>query len=692
MDICQREMEETKPFLEKNLLALNEKITIQMSTLNPAQPRKGAKWEYFWLAPRDVTHVWHTVTEWTTRRHERVAKGRAAKFGSKAFKVLDNDLLKDIPKLNELKQLPNEFAKEAEQTDHHEWSHFKEMYAQYEMWHVESIAHETSNPDELRGCMELLAENGRLRFDKPELWMQFNRFQKMVDIPLTTEYNLANYIQLEKRLRTAMYAMWGDMDYYTTMKNKNSSSYDSKKSSFEKDCDAWAEQEGGLHQILEDALKEYKHPKKGEHGAKVDPILYEGVIDFAITKGKLDPEEKLYFLIQGMACGLLSMDRGSAIDGKHLNLYPPLEYFASATKRGKKPTREDLQEIAELDYTTFLEWYHSECMTLPKVTQRIDKTITQGNALDHDDIVGYAGHMSEASVEALFKRYGTGYKLPLTGAQNITVAMLFYLDNFAENSDAQSPQDLQRFIGSFVRFDGILGRKMYVDDKDLFRMDDDTSLNANARYYQAYKGMYGRGGKGQPQSCREHLYQVQQYLRDLDPEFFDPLFNGSLKKDDKAKVESIVRRMKASYGEEVFGVLSDGKTAVNEPKTPDELYQTAGTVAGNIIKKRPERLQKLIARIKQDHQRHFAGVKSAGEKTYEQVRREAQDKVHAFRRHKMEESDKMDTYVPGQHHGHANIPEAPQSDGGAGGGDDSSSSGWNFNFGGLGGSSSGSTH
>ena len=269
----------------------------------------------------------------------------------------------------------------------------------------------------------------------------------------------------------------------------------------------------------------------------------------------------------------------------------------------------------------FLEWFHNEAMTRARVTQRIDKSLTQGNKLDHDDLTAFLPYMGEETAETMLKSFSDGFRLPQTGVQNGTVSMLFYMDNMAENYDRMMKDGevkpdvaLQKFIGTFTRYDAILRGKMYRESNQYFRWNS-TSYNETPRSSTAYAGMYGRDSKtdlNKDMTAKENTEAIQKYLKILDSDFFGKLYGEGPKTDAEAK--ALADQTRARHGgEDVF----EGE----DPNTIDKIYKSAGTYAGWIIREKPLLMNEMFAAIKADHQKVYANLKSKGQNTMEDLRK-----------------------------------------------------------------------
>ncbi|EKD48064.1 MAG: hypothetical protein ACD_65C00135G0001, partial [uncultured bacterium] len=102
------------------------------------------------------------------------------------------------------------------------------------------------------------------------------------------------------------------------------------------------------------------------------------MIHYDIKYGKGSGESKLYYIIQGVACGLLSRDVASRVNSEFINDYPVIDIFGSSTDEGKKPTMNNIKKWAMLDGDLnkpggeFKDWYQSYVIHRPRVYQRID--------------------------------------------------------------------------------------------------------------------------------------------------------------------------------------------------------------------------------------------------------------------------------------------------------------------------------
>lgn len=593
LDKMVQDIEESKSYYKNDLQVLKDKVEQQTEALNSPTPAN-KNFDMMWMSAYDAVRAFEIISEWSKRRYQRAATQRVGKFGSKLLDPLNN-----APwPLGPLRTLPNEFDKEVERSEQEEVDQYKNVYANKDMWQVEDVAWQTKNQDEFKACLLLLAENGRLRWDNDKILDRLMYFQDKVTFS-KAEVEVRDISRFYDKLKKACGHIW-DFDTFNGFKNQNSSAYDSKKSEYEQNCHEWAEAEGTISSVIAGLLK--AHKERGR-AAKVDPILYEQIITYSIKYGKMGAEEKMYYLIQGIATGILAPDRGSVINSNDINAYPAIDWFGSPTARGSKPTIEDVQEVAQYDKVAFDDWFHRVAMTSDRVTQRVDKTLTQGNRLDHDDLTALLAYMGETTTETMLQTNNDGFRLPLTGVQNGTVSMMFYMDHMAENYNKMSnwKEAFSRFVGTFSRYDAILMNRMYNNNRGYFRWDPAT-YNADPRANKGYDALYGRGSM----SCRDNMEKVRKYLSYLDPVFFGAVYDYSSSKMTNERAKEIVKEITDRYGTDK---MFDGSV----PNSVDELYRSTGGVTRWLINNNPNSFQNMIANIRADQKRNESRVREAAD-------------------------------------------------------------------------------
>lgn len=552
-----------------------------------------------WLTGTDLLRIWEKFGEWSKRRWDRKSDDRIGAVGSKMF---------DIPGLSITKSLANEFDKIKESSEIAEVNQYKDALANKDAWQMEDVMFNTKNKDEFKACLLQLADIGRLRFDNPLLWKQFEFFQST--IKFCDNYNDPNKVmwlqdhpmELHDRLHKAVGYCW-DFDTYYTLKNSQDNSYDSKKSSMTKRCAQISEVDGGLDKRAREILTQYKNDIRMGRTPRVNPHEFEAIIEYAIEQGKMSPEGKLYYLIQGIDCGLLEYPDRLVFFNSKLNLFPALEAISSETARGKRPTRADISNWARFDKENnspgddFVQWYWTLVSHKPKVLQRVDSTLSRGaNRMDHDDVVGAVAFGDANTVKnMLTKSSGGEYGLPQTGFMNVPVGYLKYLDNWALNAKYidNAVIQLKRFAASFSLFYSVTqeDKRMYKN-KDFYRYSEHLRNDPNGpRQKGAYLTQQNRGIK----TVNDYLERTKALLSQLDKPLFDKIFDPEISQDPEKFKRTISWMKQYTQKSDLFGA--------HDPKKYEELIEQGlpkileAILSGTQGK---ERVRNMVAAVKGD--------------------------------------------------------------------------------------------
>lgn len=594
-------MEDAAKFKENDLKVARERIRDYLDMYNEAQ---GTGESYTWhvISVQNIIRTGEIIKESVVRRYKRAEDGKVGAAMKEIFRPMEN-----VPYLN---YIPSEFDTIAENAEQEEVSAYQKAYDNKDAWEIADIAGRARNQDELKACFQLLSDRGRLRWDDPRILAQLNKFQDRI------EFNTSNVLsemrdmsRFHEKLHLACGYIW-DFDTYTGFENSNNSNYEGGKQKYAERCNKLAEVKGGLSQRMQDMLSQYK--AKGLD-AKIDPHEYEQILWYSLEAGKMTPEGKLYYIIQGIACGLLAPDRGSAFASKFINQYPAIDVFGSETSRGEKPDLRDVQEWATMNYgdnepgVIFNEWFHNHVMQLPRVTQRGDKALTGGNKLDHDDSTPFMAYLSDSTMKTLLSLSAQGsYNLPMTGIQNASVAMLHYMDTRAEAKPTNDPKvlqqrkkDLRRFIATFMLYDGITSDRMYRGNQSYFRWGASGAEDQSPRSDGLYKANYGRNGL----STKDYLRKVRGYISKLDPQFFEPIFKNEVRSNEE--VQAHIAKIQARYpGQKIFG------DRTGQIQTIDQLHEYMGEFINFILRVNPNAVDRMYADIREEHDSAFVEMKA----------------------------------------------------------------------------------
>lgn len=249
--------------------------------------------------------------------------------------------------------------------------------------------------------------------------------------------------------------------------------------------------------------------KNNMSGQFVDPHEYDGLLRFAFELGKMSLEEKIFFLLTGIAQGILTLDTFGTFNGKYLSVAPFLEYFTdkSSQKRfqdgdkNRKNFTYTQDEIKKLglwltqDPTRVngghgrrtLEFIDGDILQNPKVIARANKSLQSPQKIDRDDASNFIPlitaentlKITQASDKGEFSLFPESCLDAYPGYQR-------YMASAAKKG---SLENLLRSIKAFVYFDGILFGESIKNDRymRLTHQDLERSLigaSQKARFYR----------------------------------------------------------------------------------------------------------------------------------------------------------------------------------------------------------------
>lgn len=269
----------------------------------------------------DVWNFGKEIIEYIKRRHQRKSKGRYATVGQR------------LPG-----RLGNEFKRVFEEAQEEEVHKYMEPMKSMSVWEVEEILHHTSDKDQAKAALNVLAEKGHIRWDNRHLHKNLNRLvrwythRKDIRIPETEaeedEFIKKTGMSSQDMIQLAVDALWGESSYAHWF-NQNNSQYDTHMKEYNhkgQQLEGDPLGTGGLSGRMKQLLKLHRQ------GHYVDPHEYEGLIRFSIDAGKMTAEDKIYFLIAGITVKspkthetILSLDRFGVMDGNFLNRFPMLD-------------------------------------------------------------------------------------------------------------------------------------------------------------------------------------------------------------------------------------------------------------------------------------------------------------------------------------------------------------------------------
>ncbi len=436
------------------------------------------------LSSMDIWEMCKAGWEYYDRRHQRRQKDRYSSVGVQ--------LPFFAPEMRRINQ-----TAETEQVNQ-----FKESFEQKGVLEIWDRLNNTTTRDEMKACFIVLASKGMIRWDDISTWEALNRFvspDKAIPIPanrdpdtIVSEPKPGESAKTGKDfLKAAIDSLWGE-GQYNDWYSQSKSTYQSNAQKYYEEGKELEGVQGGHGRRLATLLRQHKD------GVFVDPQEYEGLILHSIMAGKAIMQEKIYFMIQGVAAQnsdgrtILSFDRMAHINSEMLVRFPILEYLCADVPRPPdgKSHRFTLDDYREWG-SYFDDGDPSRCTPSRKVDQfmwekvipsdetqnRINKALRNAEMnMDHDDMFAY---LPPCSVEVLTDtcRAATGSKkfLTIEGYANAFPGFSQYLLSCSETGKLNK---LREGIKSYVRFEGIMRGRYEKQDKGYQRMESQTLKTA----------------------------------------------------------------------------------------------------------------------------------------------------------------------------------------------------------------------
>lgn len=436
-----------------------------------------------------------------------------------------------------------EFQRINQAAENEEVNQFQETFDQKGIMDIEDRLRNTGNQDEMKAAFIVLQQKGQLRWDDIEMWKNLNRFcDSKYAIPIPSNGDPRTQVSATDQrtgvdfLKDAIDSIWGEgtyNDWYAS----NKGAYESGAKKYYEEGKQLEGVQGGHGRRLGILLQMHK---KGEW---VDPHEYEGLILHSIYAGKSSMQEKIYYMVEGVAAEnaygrtILDIDRMAHINSEMLTKFPLLEYMCANIPRkdGKgsyRFTKEDYKHWANIfdegqtgnpakfapgqAVDDFLWKY---VLPSDQTQNRINKTMRNGD-LDHDDMFGYMPPASEGVItDATMAVTGSKKFFTIEGYANAFPGFSQYMRSLSEN---QNKNKLVEAIRSYVRYESIMMNRWKKGDDKYQRMDDTvldgativstttprayiTQMNELIQELASYYSQYDKSGNLQKYANLIHL-------------------------------------------------------------------------------------------------------------------------------------------------------------------------------------------
>ena len=437
------------------------------------------------LSLQDIIQVGKTFKEMLVRRHGTKSRYRGAQIG---------------------KHLPGsfglEYEKDCQQAENEEVDHYKQAMSQWGIWQIRDTLHIAKDRFQLKACLITLVEKGQMRWDDPKFWASLNKHIPP-HLRVTPHRAKLKDVTPEDLIEGGIDYLYGESQYSDWHKS-NGDTFNGEKKKFTWKGD---QLEGGAKGkgLIQEMQKLLTMHMRGEY---VNPQEYEGMIDFAINKGKARVIDKMYFIIEGVCRRnhrgetLLNLDRIGSLDGEFLNRLPWLDFLVdkdfakfSGEEGGRPWTVKDFEKVA--DYFDSAapkpgeEWGPNENVVKffwqvanqhHKTYVRMGKGIRAGEDIDHDDWNFIGALMDAKDAEYLSNKHGVKSRLTNAGIRNVYPGFNQQLKSLGDMDpalvdmfayDVPVFNNAKKLVKGFVTFDSILMDRLNKGSNQYFRLSQE---------------------------------------------------------------------------------------------------------------------------------------------------------------------------------------------------------------------------
>lgn len=458
------------------------------------------------LSINDLGEIGKTIWELIKRRWGRRQKGRVGVVGQMMFGH---------------NAVGAEFKSLAQSAENEEVNHHVHVMETMGIADVKAELHHPPDKDTLKAAITVMCKKGQMRWDDHHFWHALQHLGGKDINPVPPKY-------LED-IEAIIDGWWGQ-DTFLEFRRNQDSSYKSVKGGFMENAKRLENDPSGLKGELKRLLFKFI---KGEY---VNPCQYEAYLAYAIDAGKMGFEDKMFFLLMGVAAQngkgetLLHLERVAELDGDYLAKVPLIEFFTSpwlpmynskgekiwdAEKGEYKQGRPDvntfkfwmkkyvlpeipggsLENLMSPDQlywkqegkqgSVFADFVRDEIAWDPWAKYRAEKASRDPSNWDHDDMDMFVQLMDEGSIEQLLRYSGgarlqvsfTGLKNSFAGLNEFIKRKIIHMNEQAEKGNKEEAQkhyaEVIRMLKAFIRFDAIVSSRYEHGQTTKVRFSDD---------------------------------------------------------------------------------------------------------------------------------------------------------------------------------------------------------------------------
>lgn len=620
----EKEIENTVRVVDEELDQIVEQLDLLEGDLKSVQLKKPeAKWQFkTWVSPYTLFSTLPKQTiDHLKEAIERRESENLGKVGDKLFDTFSDSKL-PVPGI---KTLSNKFLRKDIQAIQDAVKDLQDFLEnKYDSYKIRAVMLKTNDVREFRAAINIMSKRGMLKWGDTQLWKQFNKFQSRVSFNVDNpSRELGNIGVFKGKLYELCGTLWS-YDVYGNLMGENESAFKNSVNNYANKMKDEAGLEGGstAKSLLQSYMidKFYKRIDGGQ--SYVDAAEYYNWVSFGIKQGILTNNQALYYLIQGIAHGVFSPERGLGLAVDLMGVCPDMEAFAAM-----KPTLAQFQDWAKRDGPVFREG--TKVLDLEKskyepgqkfdmlvqtvlrpqqrVRTRIQTVILNPSAqIDPDVIIDYTPYVPPASAAQLLSK-GMGREiLNIKAAQGTVAAFEKHIVYKALNLNQEGAKaDLINMLGAFVIYEGTLRGDANATGGGpagfltLGTDSWDRTTSANKKFGNLFDS---DTQNSESMSTREFANNVKGYLNVLCPELMDFINSPSRTHVDRG----FVNEMRSQYGGDVFGANK------SLPTQRAELFNRAPDIIRYIIENKPDRFNAMIAFIEQSHQGAIGRLEAMG--------------------------------------------------------------------------------
>ncbi|MBU0577323.1 hypothetical protein KJ742_06130 [Patescibacteria group bacterium] len=469
------------------------------------------------LSISDIVQTGVDLFEFIERRHNRRKSDHAARLGMALFQGTN---------------MGRESRARSEKAEKEEVQEWQNRYDNMDAWELIGEIKGMRNmidpsQDQLKAILRILAQKGRIDWRDENLWTVINKLQNAVHLTPGDPILLKDPPLMRQKLHTALGQIY-DYDEFMSLERQNQSSYDSEIQKYIPSYDRMQDQ---LTERLDQLLQIHRR------GGKVDPMEYESIIEYSITKGKSYAEQVMFHLMVGIVEGILTPDRGLGLD-KHLNLWPATQWIYS-----KQPplSRQDYQDYCDKYFPNafkdgslaggngheFKNFYWTHIQNDMMTIQRVRKSVSE-RLWDHDWYRSIACLGDGNTAKRFLSGKSGQQETKDTGVENAYAGAVMWLEeNAVKPETIDYRKHFARQAAWLAMCEGILDRTAY------FRGEHDIYTRSNENMEQAVAREQGVTNHTNWQ-LRDNRNKVRNFLDMIDPNFFR-LFRARTARTDQDK-------------------------------------------------------------------------------------------------------------------------------------------------------------